>query len=331
MDFGLLPPEINSARMYAGPGSGPMLAAAAAWEALAAELQSTAGSYQSAIAGLTDGSWLGPSSASMATAAAPYVAWMRSTATQAEQTGNQAIAAAALAALGRWESALATFLIWFYFWNAFPTWLWRSGLFAFILVSTGLVLLVGLALWLDARPGLGRWAALSAAGAALFFAHVTTPILALGVENHPDMSFKDTALNIRLTEVFTVNIVSHAIAEAMHVCAVPFAAGRDELKAAGLTAMPGSEVASPWIKEAPAAFECRRHVTLELGKSRQIILGEIVFAHYQRDVVDAERLYIDPAKLDAIARLGGNTCATIRDRFEMLTPTLEEFEANDGA
>ena len=41
------------------------------------------------------------------------------------------------------------------------------------------------------------------------------PILALGVENHPDMRFKDTALNIRLTEVFTVNIVSHAIAEAL--------------------------------------------------------------------------------------------------------------------
>ncbi|WP_454620255.1 flavin reductase family protein [Bradyrhizobium cenepequi] len=153
------------------------------------------------------------------------------------------------------------------------------------------------------------------------------PILALGVENHPDMSFKDTARNIRLTEVFTVNIVSHAIAEAMHVCAVPFAAGRDELKAAGLTAISGTEVASPWIKEAPAAFECRRHVTLELGKSRQIILGEIVFAHYQRDVLDAERLRIDPAKLDAIARLGGNTCATIRDRFEMLTPTLAEYEA----
>src|SRR6201985_1969323 len=48
------------------------------------------------------------------------------------------------------------------------------------------------------------------------------PILALGVENHPDMRFKDTGLNIRLTEVFTVNIVSHAIAEAMHLCAVSF-------------------------------------------------------------------------------------------------------------
>jgi flavin reductase (DIM6/NTAB) family NADH-FMN oxidoreductase RutF len=153
------------------------------------------------------------------------------------------------------------------------------------------------------------------------------PILALGVENHPDMSFKDTARNIRLTEVFTVNIVSRAMAEAMHVCAVPFTTDRDELQAAGLTAMPGTTVASPWIKQAPASFECRRHVTLELGKSRQIILGEIVFAHYHQDIIDVERMQIDPARLDAIARLGGNTCATIRDRFEMLTPTLEEFEA----
>jgi flavin reductase (DIM6/NTAB) family NADH-FMN oxidoreductase RutF len=151
------------------------------------------------------------------------------------------------------------------------------------------------------------------------------PILALGVENHPDMSFKDTALNIRLTEVFTVNIVSHAIAEAMHVCAVPFKEEHDELKAAGLTAMPGRMVASPWILEAPAAFECRRHVTLELGKSRQIILGEIVFAHYRSGVLDQERLRVDPSKLDAIARLGGSTCSTIRDRFEMPTPKLADF------
>ena len=154
------------------------------------------------------------------------------------------------------------------------------------------------------------------------------PILALGVENHPDMRFKDTGLNIRLTEVFTVNIVSHAIAQAMHVCGVSFPPERDELKAAGLTAMPGKTVASPWIKEAPAAFECRRHITLELGKSRQIIMGEILFAHYHSDVLDADRLHIDPAKLDAIARLGGNTCSTIRDRFEMVTPTLADFQAD---
>ncbi|WP_027664199.1 flavin reductase family protein [Rhizobium leguminosarum] len=148
------------------------------------------------------------------------------------------------------------------------------------------------------------------------------PILAIGVENNADMSFKDTGHNIRMTEVFTVNIVSFAIAEAMHVCGTRYPRGVDELKEAGLTAMPGEKVASPFIAEAPAAFECKRHVTLELGRSRQIVMGEIVYAHYRDGVVDPERLHVDPGAVDAIARLGGDSCATIRDRFEMLTPKL---------
>lgn len=82
-------------RMYTGPGSGPMLAGAAAWETLAAELQVAASLYESAIAGLTVGTWLGPAAALMAAAVAPYVAWLRVTATLAEQTAAQATAAAA--------------------------------------------------------------------------------------------------------------------------------------------------------------------------------------------------------------------------------------------
>jgi flavin reductase (DIM6/NTAB) family NADH-FMN oxidoreductase RutF len=69
------------------------------------------------------------------------------------------------------------------------------------------------------------------------------------------------------------------------VCAAPFGLGVDELKAAGLTAMPGERVVSPWIHQAPAAFECRRHLSLELGKSRQIILGEIAFARYRPEAM----------------------------------------------
>jgi PPE-repeat protein len=102
LDFAALPPEVNSARMYSGPGSGPMLTAAAAWNTLAAEMRSTAMSYGSVITGLTSGSWLGPASTSMAAAAAPYAAWMNTTAAQAEQTAAQAHAAATA-----YESAFA--------------------------------------------------------------------------------------------------------------------------------------------------------------------------------------------------------------------------------
>jgi PPE-repeat protein len=93
LDFAALPPEINSARMYSGAGSGPMLSASAAWSQLAAEMRSAAASYSSIVDGLTSGSWFGPASTSMAAAAAPYAAWMNTTATQAEQTAAQAQAA----------------------------------------------------------------------------------------------------------------------------------------------------------------------------------------------------------------------------------------------
>ncbi|MEZ0364641.1 PPE family protein [Mycobacterium sp. pUA109] len=101
MDFATLPPEVNSAKMYSGPGSGPMLAAASAWDGLATELYSTAASYGSVLSALTS-QWVGPSSAAMAGAAAPYASWMVGTAAQAEQTALQAKAAA-----GAYEAAFA--------------------------------------------------------------------------------------------------------------------------------------------------------------------------------------------------------------------------------
>ena len=94
LEFAMFPPEINSGRMYAGPGAGPMTAASAAWDALADDLYLAAAAYASAVSDLTS-SWLGPSSLSMATAAATYVSWITATAAQAELTAAQAKAAIA--------------------------------------------------------------------------------------------------------------------------------------------------------------------------------------------------------------------------------------------
>ena len=94
-DFGALPPEVNSTRMYTGPGAGPMMAAAAAWNNLAAELNSTASASQSVISTLTDDEWRGRSAAAMVAAATPYVTWMHTTAAAAQLAANQAMASAA--------------------------------------------------------------------------------------------------------------------------------------------------------------------------------------------------------------------------------------------
>jgi PPE-repeat protein len=103
MSFSLIPPEINSALMYQGAGSGPLLEAATAWDGLAADLEATATQYQTAITNLTTGAWLGPSSAHMAAAAEPYITWLQSTAAEAAQTGAQAKAAA-----GAYQTAYAS-------------------------------------------------------------------------------------------------------------------------------------------------------------------------------------------------------------------------------
>ncbi len=152
-------------------------------------------------------------------------------------------------------------------------------------------------------------------------------ILALGVEYKPTGAQKDTGRNVRDTQAFTVNIVSDAIVEAMNVCAVPFEPGVDELREAGLTAAAGVRVPCPWIGEAPVAFECRHHTTLSVGNSREIILGEVIYAHFRADVIDAARHYVDPQALDAIGRMGGHGYAFTRDRFDLPTMSVDAWRA----
>ncbi len=95
LDFGLLPPEVNSGRMYSGPGPGPLLAASEAWDGLAAELNFAANGYGAALEELTSNSWVGPTSVAMMSAATPYIDWLTSTGAQAEETANHARAAVA--------------------------------------------------------------------------------------------------------------------------------------------------------------------------------------------------------------------------------------------
>ncbi|GFG75548.1 PPE family protein [Mycobacterium botniense] len=95
VDFGALPPEVNSALMYTGAGAGPMMAAARTWNSLAAELSSATLSYHSVIATLAGDEWRGPASQAMAAAVTPYLRWMDTTAAAAEHAANQALASAA--------------------------------------------------------------------------------------------------------------------------------------------------------------------------------------------------------------------------------------------
>ena len=93
--FAALPPEVNSAFLYTGAGSGPLLAASTAWSNLAAELSTTATAWDSIIGTLTGEQWTGAGSAAAAAAAQPYVSWLTQTSAAAEQAAAQAQASAA--------------------------------------------------------------------------------------------------------------------------------------------------------------------------------------------------------------------------------------------
>lgn len=171
----------------------------------------------------------------------------------------------------------------------------------------------------DGRPNAGPFS---------FFNVLThdPAIVAIGIENYEDMRLKDTARNIRETEEFTVHIVDDALAAQMEICAIKFGPDVDELAEAGLETVPGEAVRSPRIVSAPAALECRRHMTLEVGKAREIVLGEVLGIHIRSDIVDPARLHVDQIKMDAIGRLGGHGYARTRDQFDIRTLSVREYE-----
>src|SRR5215475_13037901 len=96
MNFLVLPPEVNSLRMFVGAGSAPMLEAAAAWDGLATELSQAASSFSSVTSGLAAQAWQGPASQAMTAAATPYASYLSAAATNALGASAQAKSLAAV-------------------------------------------------------------------------------------------------------------------------------------------------------------------------------------------------------------------------------------------
>jgi flavin reductase (DIM6/NTAB) family NADH-FMN oxidoreductase RutF len=148
-------------------------------------------------------------------------------------------------------------------------------------------------------------------------------MVVLGVDARPDRRPKDTSANIRELPEFVVNIVDRALAEQMNLCALDLEPGESELDIAGLETAPSTTVRPPRIATAPAALECKRHTTLQLGNRREIVIGEVLRVVVRADLVDEQRLRIDQAGLDTVGRLGGDLYCTTRDVWEMPRPERE--------
>lgn len=145
------------------------------------------------------------------------------------------------------------------------------------------------------------------------------PMIVIGIGGREPGVSKDTAVNIRNTPEFVVNLVSVDCAEPMNVTAIEWGPEVRELEEAGLTAVPSAKVKPPRIAESPVALECMKHVTVELPGDRSVVFGRVVAMHVRDDaVLDAAKCYIDTPKLDLIGRMHGRGWyAQTRERFEM--------------
>ena len=132
---------------------------------------------------------------------------------------------------------------------------------------------------------------------------------------------KDTLRNVEQTGEFVINIVSDSIAGAANATAADVGPEVDEFLLAGLTAIPGEVVNVPRVAESPAQFECKLLQIVFTGNvpgAGVVVIGEIVRFHVNAELEHNFR--IDPAKLDAVGRMAGNTWVHTRERFELERP-----------
>jgi flavin reductase (DIM6/NTAB) family NADH-FMN oxidoreductase RutF len=132
---------------------------------------------------------------------------------------------------------------------------------------------------------------------------------------------KDTLRNVEQTGEFVINIVSDAIAAAANATAADVGPEVDEFLIAGLTAIPSEAVRPPRVAESPAQFECKLLQIVFTGQAPGagvVVLGEIVRVHVAAHLEHNFR--VDPAGLDAVGRMAGNTWVHTRERFELERP-----------
>lgn len=154
------------------------------------------------------------------------------------------------------------------------------------------------------------------------------PVVAFAPGNRPDGTPKDTALNMVPGADFTVNLVSHELAETMNATATEFPGEYSEPVALNIALEPGVKVQTPRVSASPAALECREVQTVQIGNTR-IVLGQVLGLSLRADaVLDGERHYVDTARLDLIGRMGGRGgYATTRDPFELARISFADWQA----
>ncbi|MBX3748860.1 MAG: flavin reductase family protein [Opitutaceae bacterium] len=157
-----------------------------------------------------------------------------------------------------------------------------------------------------------------------FFQGITAnpPTLMFVPVNNREGVKKDTVRNIEAVPEFVVNLVSHDLAAQMNQTAALLPYGESEFEKFGIAAAPSTTIRPPRVAAAPVAFECVLDRIINIGEgplAANVVFGRIRTAHLRDDILGPDGKP-DPAKLDLIARMGGDNYATTRDVFSLTRP-----------
>jgi flavin reductase (DIM6/NTAB) family NADH-FMN oxidoreductase RutF len=146
------------------------------------------------------------------------------------------------------------------------------------------------------------------------------PIVMISVNRVHDGRLKDTATNILARKEFVVHLCDEAMAAQMHACGEALPPEVSELTRVGLHATPSHTVAPPRIVEAPVAFECVLHETMETA-SRYVFIGRVQWLCAREGLVDTETWRVRLQDYHPVARFGASFYIRTRDRFAIEGPT----------
>lgn len=123
-----------------------------------------------------------------------------------------------------------------------------------------------------------------------------------------DNTTKHTLQNTLEVPEVVVNIVSYGMVQQTSLASVEFPKGENEFQKSGFTEIPSVRVKPPRVGESPASFECKVNEVISLGNdggAGNLVICEILLAHFDDKIFD-ESGKVDPYKVDAVARMGGD-------------------------
>ncbi len=123
-----------------------------------------------------------------------------------------------------------------------------------------------------------------------------------------DNTTKHTYENLREVPEVVINVVNYEMVQQASLASTDYPKGVNEFVKAGFTEGVSVKVKPPRVRESPVAMECRVLQILETGDqgaAGNLVICEVILMHIQEDILGGDGK-IDPWKLDAVARLGGD-------------------------